>query len=307
MRTRVLIVWKYFRQVSHVILLTARTDCLATSCLRSSAILEVLSCSCSRALVLVLESFRARARVLSCSCSRALVLVLSCSRARARVLECSSTQVLVSCSCSSARTRSRARVFYVGRSKAHKFSFFGVLLSAPSAAAKLLLIGRVGRVCSTPSHAYILLNSKTCWHTGAWVPPLPPARVQTRSSSSSINSYNGSCVAAYAACFLQHKLWLLCRCMFCMCYHVGYVCAYLSACRSVLEPHISASSFCFAPLAAAYSYGTRRVWATAIHVWSWLRVCCVCAPCTYFHGTTAIAQQVCVDHLYECVEIAYVY
>ena len=55
-----------------------------------------------------------------------LVLVASVvSRASARVLSCS-------CSCSSARAS------YVGRSKSHKFSFFGFLLFVPSAAAKQL-------------------------------------------------------------------------------------------------------------------------------------------------------------------------
>ena len=37
-----------------------------------------------------------------------------------------------------------------------------------------------------------------------------------------------------------------------------------------------------------------------------MRVCIVCAPCTHSHGTTAVAQQVCMDHFYACVGIAYV-
>ena len=35
---------------------------------------------------------------------------------------------------------------------------------------------------------------------------------------------------------------------------------------------------------------------------------CVCAPCTaYSHGTTAIAKQIYMDHIYACVDIAYIH
>ena len=65
--------------------------------------------------------------------------VVECSSARALVLELELVPVLVlvlvrafvlECSCSSACAA------YIGRSKPHKFSFFGFLLLAPSAAVK---------------------------------------------------------------------------------------------------------------------------------------------------------------------------
>ena len=93
MRMQTQMVKKRPTQVTHAVLLTPRTDCLATlrSCWSAGARARVLlysfSCSCSRARVLVLECSRSRVR----------------SRVRARVL-----------------IHARARASYVGRSKPHK-------------------------------------------------------------------------------------------------------------------------------------------------------------------------------------------
>ena len=85
------------------------------------------------------------------------------------------------------------------------------------------------------------------------------------------------------------------------------VCRCVRVC--VLEPHISACFF-LALLAAAYSYGhyyyacMDHCYACVVTMYACMR--CVCAPCTYGHGTTAIAQQVCVEHFYACVGTAYI-
>ena len=99
-----------------------------------------------------------------------------------------------SCLCSSARARARvhavlklepswpysraraSRASYVGRSKPHKFSFFGFLLFVPSAVVKK----------NSWAGPAFLLNSKPCWATAATAaaaPLPPPARVRIRSGN----------------------------------------------------------------------------------------------------------------------------
>ena len=90
------------------------------------------------------------------------------------------------------------------------------------------------------------------------------------------------------------------------------MCAYVGACGSVCSKPTFQFFVFFALLAAvAYSYGhyfyvcVGHRHACVVTMYACMR--CVCAPCTaYSHGTTAIAQQICVDHFYACVDIAYV-
>ena len=172
---------KNVRQVSHVVLLTARTDCLATSSSCSSArgscsSTPVLpcSCSCSSALVLVLVL------VLECSrvgeCSRALVLAPSCSRARARARGrsrvCSRVRARAlecSCSCSS------ALVLVLPMKDDPNLRSFQFSASVFCSIC----------CCKTIRQSQLfLLNSKPCWDTAAAsAPPPPPARARIRSSS----------------------------------------------------------------------------------------------------------------------------
>ena len=87
MRMQTQMVKKRPTQVTHAVLLTPRTDCLATlrSCWSAGARARVLSCTRSRARALVLE----------CSCSSALVLVLVLVFVLVFELECSFMLVLV--------------------------------------------------------------------------------------------------------------------------------------------------------------------------------------------------------------------
>ena len=59
----------------------------------------------------------------------------------------------------------------------------------------------------------------------------------------------------------------------------------------------------------SYSHGPYYVFVDHCHtcvVMTYACMRCVCAPCTYSHGTTAIAsQQLCVVHFYARVNLAY--
>ena len=84
------------------------------------------------------------------------------------------------------------------------------------------------------------------------------------------------------------------------------VCRLVRVC--VLEPRISACFFLLdlLLLLTATDTTTTRVLTTAMQVWSYACMRCVCAPCTCSHGTTTFAQLVSVHHFYACVDIAYI-
>ena len=87
------------------------------------------------------------------------------------------------------------------------------------------------------------------------------------------------------------------------------MCACVGAFGSVCwNPTFQLSVFVALLAAAACSYGHYYyacVYACVV-MDVWVYALCVCAPCTYSHGRTAIALQLCVDHFHACVDIAYV-
>ena len=97
---------------------------------------------------------------------------------------------------------------------------------------------------------------------------------------------------------------------------LSYVCAcvLVGACGSVCwDPTFQDMFFLLCLLLllllTATETATMRVWTTAMHVCVVMMYACMrrlCAPCTDSHGPTAIAQQVCADHFYAYVDIAYI-